>query len=481
MESIQKPIRVGVLSQNHALSGLLASVLGTDFRIEAVLHSKPGDALVCSSAFDVLLLDFEPASAFVKVWTNLLVHGQPPSSAPVILMADEKSRREALVLVDHGAHGYVRKPPIVPELRAMLRGASEQRSLKGELGSVRRQLENTIGLDQLTGSSAAMQLVYKLVRKVANLEATVLIRGESGTGKELIARAIHNTGSRAKCPFVAVSCGAIPETLIEAELFGYEKGAFTGSVSARGGYFEQAGDGTLFLDEIGELSPPTQVKLLRVLQQREFSRLGSNRCIPLRARVVFATHRDLERMVTEGTFRQDLFYRVNVMNIAAPALREHSEDIPSLVQHFIRHYSELYRKPVEGIEPEALALLQGYQWPGNVRELENVVQRAMIMAEGYTIKSSDLPDHIQEQELAASENDLPSGSFEGLLRDYKFKLASDAVQQCNGNKTLAAQSLSISRAYLHRLLRQTPATAETGVLAEVSASRLHLAAWDILA
>src|SRR4051794_30429655 len=271
--------------------------------------------------------------------------------APVIILADDERRRHALELVERGAYGYVRKPPVVRELRAMLRGACERRSLKGELMSARRQLENN-GLDQLTGSSAAMQLVYKLVRKVANLDASVLITGESGTGKELIARAIHNTGSRSNRPFVPVSCGAIPESLIESELFGHEKGAFTGSVGGREGYLEKAGDGTLFLDEIGELNQATQVKLLRVLQQREFTRLGSTRPIPLRARIVFATHRDLDQMVADGSFRQDLFYRVNVMNIVSPALRQHPEDIPQLVHHFIRQYSERYRKPVEGIEPD---------------------------------------------------------------------------------------------------------------------------------
>jgi transcriptional regulator with PAS, ATPase and Fis domain len=298
-----------------------------------------------------------------------------------------------------------------------------------------------------------MQTVYKLVRKVANLEASVLVTGESGTGKELIARAIHNVGSRSKRPFVAVSCGAIPETLIESELFGHEKGAFTGSAATREGYFEKAGDGTLFLDEIGELNLHTQVKLLRVLQQREFCRLGSSRPIPLRARIVLATHRDLGQMVADGLFRQDLFYRVNVMNIAAPALRHHPQDLPSLAQHFLRLYSEMYRKPLEGIEPDALALLQSYSWPGNVRELENVMQRAIIMAEGYVIETTDLPDAIQEQELPDFADELPGGSFERLLRDYKVRVVIDAIEQCKGNKTLAAQSLSISRAYLHRLIR----------------------------
>ena len=239
--------------------------------------------------------------------------------------------------------------------------------------------------DRLVGSSAELRYVYDLIRRVANLPAVVLINGESGTGKELVARAIHNVGKRANRPFVAVSCGAIPETLIEAELFGHEKGAFTGSVGSREGLLEQAGDGTLFLDEIGELSPSVQVKLLRVLQQREFNRLGSSRTIPLRARVLFATHRNLRQMVAAGTFREDLFYRVAVVSIDVPALRERPEDIPTLAGHMLQKYAEEYGKPVRDIRREAMDMLVAYDWPGNVRELENVIQRSIILADGIHI------------------------------------------------------------------------------------------------
>jgi DNA-binding NtrC family response regulator len=303
-----------------------------------------------------------------------------------------------------------------------------------------------------------MQRVYQLVQRVTNLNASVLVTGESGTGKELIARAIHNLGSRATRPFVAVSCGAIPETLIEAELFGHEKGAFTGTVGAREGYFEQAADGTLFLDEIGDLSLFTQVKLLRVLQQMEFSRLGSNKLIPLRARLVFATHRDLGKLVAEGKFRQDLFYRINVMRIDSPPLQEHPEDIPTIARHFLRHYSQSFQKPMDTIEPEAMEALQNYAWPGNVRELENVMQRAIILAPGQTIRAEDLTLHVHEEEADLGEvvdigDYNVAGSFERQLREYKVKLAVAAVRENNGNKTLAARSLCISRAYLHRLIR----------------------------
>ena len=457
------PIRVGVISDDATLAPLLASVLGTDFAAVEVLASEPGEEVASAGRADALLLDFERGSLRTKEWTRRLRDGLPPDMPPVILMASDDGRRAALELVESGAYACVRKPPVIRELRAALRSAYERRSLRGELAAVRQRLETAVGVDQLTGSSAAMQSVYKLIRKVANLDASVLITGESGTGKELIARAIHNVGNRSRRPFVAVSCGAIPENLIEAELFGHEKGAFTGSIGAREGYFEKAGDGTLFLDEIGELNLATQVKLLRALQEREFSRLGSSRTVPLRARVLFATHRDLEQMVADKIFRQDLYYRVHVMTIMSPALREHMEDIPQLAHHFLSRYSELYGKPLEGIEPEALALLQHYAWPGNVRELENVIQRAIIMTEERSVGATDLPEILQDQDPGEYESEPPSGSFERLLRDYKFKLASEAVQRCSGNKTLAAQSLCISRAYLHRLLRPLPAGAESSV------------------
>jgi DNA-binding NtrC family response regulator len=249
--------------------------------------------------------------------------------------------------------------------------------------------------------------------------------------------------------------------LIEAELFGHEKGAFTGTVGAREGYFEQAADGTLFLDEIGDLSLFTQVKLLRVLQQMEFSRLGSNRLIPLGARLIFATHQDLARLAAEGKFRQDLYYRINVMRIESPPLQERPDDIPLIARHFLRHYAGVFQKPMELIEPAAMEMLMSYPWPGNVRELENVMQRAIILAPGHALRAEDLNLKALEAEEESTAFDEvvdfsdyhPSGSFERQLRDYKVRLAVAAVRENNGNKTLAARSLSISRAYLHRLLR----------------------------
>src|ERR1017187_5146475 len=451
-------IKICLYSEDRALRPLLSSALGKEF---LVLQGSDADAmnhLVSAKECDVMILDLnsnhDSMQARIEFSRHLIA-----SNVPSVVMADDGLRSTAFELVRNGAFGYCRRPPSIRDLKTMLNRACETSSLKQQLQTVQQRLEEPATCDRLIGSSPHMKRVYQLVRSGANLNASVLVTGDSGTGKELIARAIHNLGSRSSRPFVAVSCGAIPETLIEAELFGHEKGAFTGTVGSREGYFEQAADGTLFLDEIGDLSLFTQVKLLRVLQQMEFSRLGSNKLIPLRARLIFATHRDLGKLVAEGKFRQDLFYRINVIRIDSPPLQEHPEDIPRIAKHFLRHYAQGFQKPMEIIEPGALELLQGYSWPGNVRELENVIQRAIILATGPTVRTEDLSMNLHDDDSDDIEGVVdigdyhPAGSFERQLRDYKVKLAISAVRENNGNKTLAARSLCISRAYLHRLIR----------------------------
>jgi DNA-binding NtrC family response regulator len=452
-------IRVGLFSHDLKLQPLLAPALGKDFTVTVETDADKLQERLQENTLDVLLLDID--TNYSTLQTSIDLYNElSESGTAIVLITDDGGRSTAVELVQRGAHSYCRKPPALRELKATLRRAHEHSAMKRELESKRDREpfdEDDSGpvpvCDGLIGTSSQMLGVYELVRRVADLNASVLITGDSGTGKELIARAIHNLGSRSRCPFVAVSCGAIPETLIESELFGHEKGAFTGTTGTRTGFFEQAGSGTLFLDEIGELSLQTQVKLLRVLQQREFTRLGSSRPIPLKARVVFATHRDLQRMVSAGTFRLDLYYRINVMTINAPGLVDRPEDIPDLARYFLRQYCELYEKRVLRIAPTALALLQQYDWPGNVRELENAIQSAIICADGDTIEPEDLPERLREQEIQEDADVAQVGSFERLLRDYKVKLATKAIEDCNGNKTLAARSLSISRAYLHRLIR----------------------------
>jgi DNA-binding NtrC family response regulator len=451
-------IRLLFHSEDSKLKYLLAPTLGAEFKVTVESDRHRVKQLMADNQCDVLILDFDSSHCSSEQQLNIIDEYRQ-SHIPVVVMTDDDRRSTVIELIQRGVYDYFRKPPSIPELRIIIRRAHEHAALKRELASAYEQmhapqLRLASGCDQLIGSSARSRVIYDLIRRVANLNSFVLITGESGTGKELIARAIHNLSDRAKEPFIAVSCGAIPETLIEAELFGYEKGAFTGANGSRAGYLEQAGNGTLFLDEIGELSLHTQVKLLRVLQQREFMKLGSSRTIPLRARVLFATHRNLAEMVEEGTFRQDFYYRVNVMKINAPALRDRTEDIPVLAEHFLQQYSQLYQKPVRTIQPTAMAALIDYSWPGNVRELENIIQSAIILTEGDSIGLEDLPDAFQLLDPLCLEDTLPAGSFEAQLRDYRVKLAMRAVQDANGNKTIAARSLSISRAYLHRLIRE---------------------------
>jgi DNA-binding NtrC family response regulator len=453
-------IKIALYSEDRTLHPLLSSALGKEFQVLLESDQDGMSDLVAAGECDVMILDLNSNHDALQErigFSRELI----ASNVPSVVMADDGLRSTAFELVRTGAFGYCRRPPSIRDLKTMLSRAYENSTLKQQLQTVQQKLEEPSGCDRLIGSSAQMQRVYQLIRRVMNLNAAVLVTGESGTGKELIARAIHNLGSRASRPFVAVSCGAIPETLIEAELFGHEKGAFTGTVGSREGYFEQAADGTLFLDEIGDLSLFTQVKLLRVLQQMEFNRLGSNKLIPLRARLIFATHRDLDKLVAEGKFRQDLYYRINVMRIDSPALQEHPEDVPRIARHFLRHYSQVFQKPMADIEPDAMAMLQNYSWPGNVRELENVMQRAIILAAGQTVRAEDLSLNTPEPEDDGGDIDdvvdigdfHPAGSFERQLRDYKIKLAVASVRENNGNKTLAARKLCISRAYLHRLIR----------------------------
>src|ERR1700751_5282827 len=446
-------IRVCLFSEESTLQPILSSALGKDFQVHTESELTDVNRIVAAGECDVVLFDLDSDQNGLEARLKSCRH-IVASHVPAIAMVDDHLRSAAIDLVRLGAYGYCRKPPSIRDLKTLVRRAHDNTLLRRKLDNVQQRFEEVSNsCDRMIGHSSPMQQVYDLVHRVASVNASVLVTGESGTGKELIAQAIHNLGSRSQRPFVAVCCGAIPETLIEAELFGHEKGAFTGTVGAREGYLEQAGDGTLFLDEIGELSLSTQVKLLRVLQQREFSRLGSSRLIPLRARLIFATHQDLSNMVTDGRFRQDLYYRINVMRIDAPSLQEHAEDIPTIAMHFLRQYSEAYEKPIEYIDQAAMAILRGYSWPGNVRELENTIQRAIIVARASGIRAKALPRNLQEENVINITDHHPANSFERQIRDFKVKLATAAVRENNGNKTLAARSLNISRAYLHRLIR----------------------------
>jgi DNA-binding NtrC family response regulator len=444
-----------LFSHDRNLQSRLASALGDDYSVAFESDASSLRSVLYSREIDVLLLDIDPGHIAQETYIALLTDSFA-SRAAIVVMTDDSGRAIGIELMHMGAHCCCRKPPSMRELKAILCRAHEYSRMKRRLEG-KKSAPPVSGLapacDGLIGSSGPIRAVYDLIRRVSPLAASVLISGESGTGKELIARAIHNLSPRRNQPFVAVSCGAIPESLIESELFGSEKGSYTGSIATRNGYFEQAGGGTLFLDEIGELSLQTQVKLLRVLQQKEFCRIGGNRIIPLKARIVFATHRDLARMTEEGKFRLDLFYRINVLGIRSPSLAERPEDISTLTHHFIGQYSELYEKRVTGVSSAVLAALQEYDWPGNVRELENVIQSAIVRADADEIQLQDLPDRFPQDIVPGTEDCPNTGTFEKLIHSYKVRLALKAIEECKGNKTMAARSLDISRAYLHRLIR----------------------------
>jgi transcriptional regulator with GAF, ATPase, and Fis domain len=316
---------------------------------------------------------------------------------------------------------------------------SENRLLKEELSPN----------GKLVGESRQIRKVEEFISRVAESDSTVLIRGESGTGKEVVARAIHQNSPRRERPFVAINCAAIPETLLESELFGNEKGAFTGAAGMRKGRLETTGDGTFFLDEIGELAPAMQAKLLRVLQQREFERVGGTRPIPFKARVLAATNKDLEQAIKTGEFRQDLYYRINVVSITVPPLREHREDIPLLALYFAAKHAEASKRPFKGISKEARALLTGYSWPGNVRELENAIEHAIVLGLTEEILPEDLPNSILEERSGSQAE----GRYHDTLNETKKELIRNALREAKGSFPEASWLLGIHPKYLHRLVR----------------------------
>ncbi len=306
-----------------------------------------------------------------------------PSCAAIIVTGygTIKSAVEAMRL---GAYHYLAKPPDLDEVRIMIKKAIEHRALLAENKDLKQQLKTNFKLENMVGASGKMQEVYKVVERAAESKATVLIRGESGTGKELVARALHYNSPRAAKPFVAVSCAALPETLLESELFGHEKNAFTGAINARLGRFEMADTGTLFLDEIGDIPPPTQIKLLRVLQEWAFERIGGSKLIKVDVRLVAATNKNLEKAVEDDSFRSDLYYRLNIVTIFMPPLRDRPEDVPTLIEHFFGKYNKANGRSIKKVDADALKLLTAYRWPGNVRELENVIERAIVLSDKTT-------------------------------------------------------------------------------------------------
>ncbi|MBN2001455.1 sigma-54-dependent Fis family transcriptional regulator [candidate division KSB1 bacterium] len=412
----------------------------------SVTTADSGEAAMAAmdmDRFDIVISDIKmPGMSGLQVLER--VKQQSPETE-VLLMTAYADAQTAVEAMKKGAYDYIIKPFEIDDLRHKVNNILEKHKLQMENRDLKQQLKKQFSLDNMVGKSGAMQKVYQLVEKVAPSGATVIVRGESGTGKELVAKAIHQISNRADEPFMAVNCSALPETLLESELFGYEKGAFTGADKQKQGLFEAAANGTIFLDEIGDMTPAIQVKLLRVLQTREIVHLGGTQTIPIGARTIAATNRNLEQGVKEKSFREDLYYRINVFPIFLPPLRDRREDIPDLVAHFLTQQ----QSHPENIDPKALKLLMQYAWPGNVRELENVIERALIMAAGGIITIGDLPPHIRgEAEMPISvETREPDDLLS--IDDMERRMIRKALTKAEGNKTKAAEMLGVTRRQLY--------------------------------
>lgn len=416
------------------------------FRVLTALSGQQALELIRKESVGVVLTDLAmPGMSGVDLLKG--VKAIAPETE-VVLMTAYGTVEAAVAAMKEGAYDFITKPLKRHNVVSTVRKALERQALVSENKVLRARLE---GLGSMVGTSPAFRSTMDLVRQAAPSEATVLLLGESGTGKELVARLIHSLSSRARGQFVAINCAAIPESILESELFGYEKGAFTGASTRKEGRIERAQDGTLFLDEIGELSPSVQVKLLRVLQEGEIERLGGSAPVKVDARILAATNKDLPELVEKGLFREDLYYRLNVIPIHLPPLRARREDIPLLTHHFLRLYSEKNKKHISGISPEALDLLGAWSWPGNVRELQHAIERAVVLTRREVLEPEDFEDKIRgARSRSAPEIVFRVGS--STMDELEHRVISETVRFTRGDKNLAAQLLGISLRTVYRKL-----------------------------
>src|SRR6266571_2373035 len=406
---------------------------------------------------DLVIMDVRmPELDGIEALSKLKV-SSPKTS--VLIMTAFGSSNNAIRAMELGAFDYITKPFELDKISHTVKRVIEYRDLTSEVEVLHDKISSLVQTERIVGNSPAMQEVYKTIGKVAKADATVLITGESGTGKELVAEALHFNSNRRSGPLVKVSCAALPETLLEAELFGHEKGSFTGALTQRRGRFEMADKGTIFLDEIGEMTVPTQTKLLRVLQERKIERIGSNVPIKVDIRIIVATNKDLQKQVEQNKFRDDLYYRLNVINIHMPPLRDRKEDIPSLVEHFLAKHRYSATAQPAAISEEAIRRLMEYDWPGNVRELENVIERAVVLSRGQIITSRELPfgDHeAGEGEEGDAVDDLKGDSsfFKKSVAQFEKDLIMKALRDANGNRSKAAEMLGIYRRLLYAKIKE---------------------------
>jgi two-component system, NtrC family, response regulator AtoC len=434
--------------ERNTRDGLQRALQG---RYEVLLaeDSQKAMQILESTAVDVLLTDLKmPGIDGMDLLRRAMALPQPPVC---IMMTAYGSIENAVQAMQAGAYHYVTKPVNLDELDVIVERALKSRRLEAENINLREQIDHKFGLENIIGESPAMRQVFETVQQVAPTRTTVLITGETGTGKELIAKAVHNLSPRKNGPFIAVHAAALPSTLLESELFGHEKGAFTGAVERRIGRFELADRGTLFLDEIGELEPLMQVKLLRVLEEHAFERVGGAKTLQVDVRLVAATNRNLKKLVNEGKFRDDLFYRLSVVAVDLPPLRERREDIPLLVKSFLDEVNRENGKQVREVTPEALNLLLAYDWPGNVRELRNVIEQMVVLARAERLTVRDVPPQVRGAADLTKISVVRTGM---TVEEAERQLIMQALKETDGNRTQAARKIGISRRTLHRKLKQ---------------------------
>jgi two-component system response regulator HydG len=458
---MSKPVaKILVVDDELSQRAMLKANLSLDgYKVFEASDGAEAVERVAEEYFDVILMDnrmsqmdgIEALKEIKKISPGI----------PVIMITAYASWETAVEALRAGAHDYLNKPLELDELRIKIRRCLEFWRLREDNILQKRRLENLFDASRIIGRSPRMTQVLETVATVAPTDATVLILGESGTGKELIANAIHQGSNRADKRFIKVNCAALPETLLESELFGHEKGSFTGAVSRKPGRFELADGGAIFLDEIGETTLSTQTKLLRVLQEREFEPVGSTKTMKVNIRIIAATNKNLEEEVKKGTFREDLFYRLNVVPITLPPLRDRREDIPLLVEHFLRIYNEKNGKNVLGFHPRALDALMRYAWPGNIRELENVVERCVILCKDEYVAFSELPEAVAETEDYQITQEIRSGLRTGMtLREMEKELILKTLAENDGNRTKSAAILGITRRTLQNKLKEYEIEAE---------------------
>ncbi|MGA1193952.1 MAG: sigma-54-dependent transcriptional regulator [Kiritimatiellia bacterium] len=454
----KKPSVLIVDDEKNAREGL-ARALQRGYTTLIAENGQRALEILSTHSVDAMLSDVRmPGMDGLVLLQRVLALPQPPVC---IMLTAYGSIDMAVEAMRRGAYSFMTKPINLDQLDMTLKQAIRSHAVEQENRSLKQQLNAKFGLENIIGQSPAMQEVFDTIKQVADSRATVLIEGESGTGKELVAHAIHRLSTRSKGPFIAVHCAALSEHLLESELFGHEKGAFTGATERRRGRFELADGGSLFLDEIGEIDAAIQVKILRVLEERRFERVGGQETIETDTRLIAATNRDLRAMMEKGEFREDLFFRLFVVAIRMPPLRERMEDIPLLIDHFLKISARENNREIDVITPDALQALQSYSWPGNVRELRNAIERMVVLSRNRRITLRDLPPEIREPQPrpaagggGSTSSVRPVAGASLSMEDAERNAITQALQACNGNRTRAAKQLGISRRTLHRKLNE---------------------------